>query len=97
MSEAGSKTRGTTYAEKEADVKKILSLALVLGVVALFSGATLVSADCSYHKTQASVDKTDASKDVATVPADKTVTDQMQTAQANPQPAKPASAPELKK
>jgi hypothetical protein len=68
---------------------------LVLGVVALFSGATLVSADCSYHKTQAAVDKTDASKDVATVPAtDKVVTDQVQTAQVS-QPAKPA--PETKK
>ena len=76
-------------------MKKILSLALVLGVVALFSGVTLAGADCSYHKTQASVDKTDASKDVATVPAaDKTVTDQVQTAQVN-LPAKPA--PETKK
>ena len=78
-------------------MKRILSLVLVLGVAALFSSAALAGADCSYHKTQAAVDKTDANKDVATVPADKTVTDQMQTAQANPQPAKPASAPELKK
>jgi len=78
-------------------VKRILSLVLVLGVAALFSSAALAGADCSYHKTQAAVDKTDANKDVATVPADKTVTDQMQTAQANPQPAKPAPAPELKK
>ncbi len=78
-------------------MKKIFSLVLVLGVVALFSGATLVSADCSYHKTQAAVDKTDATKDVATVPApDKVVTDQVQTAQATP-PAKPAPAPEPKK
>lgn len=77
-------------------MKRILSLALVLGVVALFSGATLVSADCSYHKTQAAVDKTDANKDVATVPApEKTDTNQVQTAQANPQTAKPA--PEVKK
>jgi len=74
-------------------VKRILSLALVLGVVVLFSGATLVSADCSYHKTQAAVDKTDASKDVATAPApNKTDTNQVQTAQANP-PAKPAPEP----
>ena len=78
-------------------MKRILSLVLVLGVAALFSSAALAGADCSYHKTQAAVDKTDANKDVATVPADKTVTDQMQTAQANPQPAKPAPAPELKK
>jgi len=78
-------------------VKRILSLVLVLGVAALFSSAALAGADCSYHKTQAAVDKTDASKDVATVPAtDKVVTDQVQTAQANP-PAKPAPAPEPKK
>jgi hypothetical protein len=77
-------------------VKKILSLVVVLGVVALFSGATLVSADCSYHKTQASVDKTDASKDVATVPATDKDTTQVQTAQVTP-PAKPAPAPEPKK
>ena len=74
-------------------MKRILSLVVVLGVVVLFSGATLVSAECSYHKTQAAVDKTDASKDVATVPAtDKAGTDQVQTAQANP-PAKPAPEP----
>ncbi len=78
-------------------MKRILSLVLVLGVAALFSSAALAGADCSYHKTQAAVDKTDASKDVATVPAtDKVVTDQVQTAQANP-PAKPAPAPEPKK
>ena len=75
-------------------MKRILSLALVLGVVALFSGATLVSADCNYHKTQASVDKTDA-KDLATLPAtDKVGTDQMKTAEANA-PTKAAS--EVKK
>jgi hypothetical protein len=71
-------------------VKKVLSLIVALGVVALFSGVTLAGADCSYHKTQAAVDKTDASKDVATAPAtDKVVTDQVQTAQAS-KPAKPA-------
>jgi len=77
-------------------VKKVLSLVVVLGVVALFSGATLVSADCSYHKTQAAV-KTEASKEVATAPVtDQPVVDQVQTAQATP-PAKPAPAPEPKK
>ena len=74
-------------------MKRVLSLVVALGVVALFSGATLAGADCSYHKTQAAVDKIDASKDVATVPVtDKTVTDQVQTAQAS-QPAKPAPEP----
>lgn len=77
-------------------MKKVLSLVVALGVVALFSSVTLAGAECSYHKTQAAVDKADASKDVATVPAtDKIVTDQVQTAQANP-PAK-AAAPEPKK
>ena len=49
-------------------MKRILSLVLVLGVAALFSSAALAGADCSYHKTQAAVEKTDASKDVATAP-----------------------------
>ena len=78
-------------------MKKILSLVLVLGVVALFSGVTLAGADCSYHKTQASVDKTDASKDVATVPATDKDTNQVQTAQATTPQTKPAPAPESKK
>jgi hypothetical protein len=73
-------------------VKKVLSLIVALGVVVLFSGVTLAGADCSYHKTQAAVDKTDAAKDVATAPTtDKVVTDQVQTAQAS-KPAKPAEA-----
>ena len=56
-------------------MKKVLSLIVALGIVALFSGVTLAGADCSYHKTQAAVDKTDAAKDVATAPAtDKAVT-----------------------
>ena len=80
-------------------MKRILSLVLVLGVVALFSGATLVSADCSYHKTQAAVPATDASasKDVATAPVDNKAVDQMQTAQATTPQTKPAPAPEPKK
>jgi hypothetical protein len=72
-------------------VKKILSLIVALGVVALFSGVTLAGADCTYHKTQAAVDKTDAAKDVATAPAtDKTEAPQVQTAQAGQQQAAPA-------
>ena len=56
-------------------MKRILSLVLALGVAALFSSAALAGADCSYHKTQAAVDKTEASKDVATAPVpDKPVT-----------------------
>ena len=76
-------------------MKRILSLVLVLGVAALFSSAALAGADCSYHKTQASVDKPEASPDVATAPAPDKDKNQMQTAEAS-QPAKPA-APATKK
>ena len=74
-------------------MKRVLSLVLALGVAALFSSAALAGADCSYHKTQAAVDKTEASQDVATAPVtDKIVTpDQVKTAQAG-QPAKAAPA-----
>ena len=75
-------------------MKRILSLVLVLGVAALFSSAALAGADCSYHKTQAAVDKPDAStsKDVVIAPADNTES-KVQTAQADPQKSvvKPAS------
>ena len=74
-------------------MKKLLTLIVALGVAALFSSATLVSADCSYHKTQAAVDKTDASQNVATT-TDKTDVSPVQTAQAD-QPIK--RAPEVKK
>jgi len=76
-------------------MQKLFSLIVALGVAALFSSAALAGADCSYHKTQAAVDKTDASKNVATAPApEKTDAGQVQTAQAE-QPVKPA--PEVKK
>jgi hypothetical protein len=72
-------------------VKRILSLVVALGVAALFSSAALAGADCTYHKTQAAVDKTEASKDVATAPApEKTVADQVQTAQVGQAGTKPA-------
>ncbi len=74
-------------------MKRVLSLVMALGVAALFSSAALAGADCSYHQTQAAVNKTEASKDVATAPADKPDTSQVQTAQADQQPAKAAPAP----
>jgi len=74
-------------------MNRLLTLIVALSVAALFSSATLVVADCSYHQTQAAADKTDALKNVATAP-DKTDASQVQTAQAN-QPTKPA--PEVKK
>ena len=74
-------------------MKKVLSLVVALGVAALFSSAALAGADCTYHKTQAAVEKTDASKDVATAPVpDKPAADQVQTAQAGQSGTK-ASAP----
>ena len=49
-------------------MKKVLSLVVALGVATLFSSAALAGADCNpSHKTQAAVDRTEASKDVATV------------------------------
>lgn len=74
-------------------MKRLLTLIVALGVATLFSSAALAGADCSYHKTQAAVDKPDASKNVATAP-DKTDAGQVQTAQVD-QPVKPA--PEVKK
>jgi hypothetical protein len=76
--------------EKEADMKRLLTLVLALGIAALFSSTTLAGADCSYHKTQASVGTTDASKNVATT-ADNVGDSQVKTAQTE-QTAKSASA-----
>jgi hypothetical protein len=77
-------------------VKKVLSLVVALGVATLFSSAALAGADCNpAHKTQAAVDSTEASKDVATAqPVEKADASQVQTAQAAA-PAKPA--PQTKK
>jgi hypothetical protein len=75
-------------------MKRVLALIVALGVVAVFSSATLVYADCAYHKTQAAVDKADPAKTVATTPApDKTDASQTQTQTA--QADKPAT--EVKK
>jgi len=75
-------------------MKRVLTLVVALGVAALFSSAALAGADCSYHKTQAAVDKTDA-KIVATAPVDKSDAGPVQTAQA--EPPKPAPVTETKK
>jgi hypothetical protein len=84
---------GRTNAEKEADVKRVFSLVLVLGVAALFSSTALAGAECNYHQTQAAVSKTDKSMVKAPVPVQDT--DQVRTADAAPV-AKPAPA-EVKK
>jgi len=79
-------------------MQRVLALVVALSVAALFSSVARAGADCTYHKTQASVDKADASKNVATAPATDSKTDagQVQTAQVE-QPVKPAPAPETKK
>ena len=71
-------------------MKKVLSLVVALGVATLFSSAALAGADCNPgHKTQAAVDRTEVSRDVATAPVNDN-TNQVQTAQATA-PAKPAA------
>jgi hypothetical protein len=78
------------------DMKRTLALIAALGLAVVFGGATLVSADCQYHKTQAAVDKAESTKPVATASeTDKTDASQLQTAQAEQQ-VKPAP-PEVKK
>ena len=63
-------------------MKRVLSLVVALGLATLVSSAALAGADCAYHQTQAAVTKTDASKNVATVPADN-ADGKVQTAQAD--------------
>lgn len=72
-------------------MRRMFALIVALGVVVVCGGATLVSADCAYHKTQAAVDKVDPAKQVATAPtAEKTDANQVQTAQAD-KPAQPVT------
>jgi hypothetical protein len=76
-------------------MKRSIALLVALGLAAVFSSATLVRADCAYHKSQAAVDKATINKEVATPPApDQTTADQVRTAQAG-KPAQPAE--EVKK
>jgi hypothetical protein len=77
------------------EMKRPLALLVALGIAAVFGSATLVSADCAYHKSQAAVDKATLNKEVVTAPApDKTSTDQVKTAQVS-KPAQPVA--EVKK
>ena len=66
-------------------MKRALSLIVALGFATLVSSAALAGADCAYHQTQAAVTKNNASKNDATVQADKTDS-KVQTAQADDQP-----------
>ncbi|HEY7492411.1 MAG TPA: hypothetical protein VIH59_15045 [Candidatus Tectomicrobia bacterium] len=73
-------------------MQRTLTLIVALSMAVVFGGATLAGADCTYHKSQASVDKADPSKTVATAPeTNKTDANQLQTAQSE-QPARPAPA-----
>jgi hypothetical protein len=75
-------------------MKRSVALLVALGLAAVFGSATLVRADCAYHKSQAAVDKATINKEVATPPAPDQTTDQVRTAQVN-KPAQPAE--EVKK
>jgi hypothetical protein len=58
---------------------------------ALFGGATLASADCAYHTTQAAADKSDPAKSVTVAPqTDEASTHQTQTAKINKSDQTPA-------
>jgi hypothetical protein len=75
-------------------MKRPLALLGVLAMAAVIGSATLASADCAYHKSQAAVDKATINKEVATPAPDKTTADQVQTAQVS-KPAQPTA--EVKK
>lgn len=71
-------------------MQRFVALAIVLGFIAVSGSITQVRADCDFHKSQAALEKTTTSKEVATVtPVDKTVTGQLRTAQSDEQ-SKPA-------
>ena len=71
-------------------MRKIVALAIALGLTAVLGSITLVRADCAYHKSQAALDSIKTSKEVAIVPTvDKTTTGQLRTAQSD-KPDKPA-------
>jgi hypothetical protein len=82
--------------KKENDMQRIFASILAVGVLVVFSGVTFAdgSGMCSYgsHTGQASADKTDTAKSVATKPTDKINTDKLvlvQTQKSN----QPASEP----
>jgi hypothetical protein len=65
-------------------VKRSLALLVGLAMFVIFGGATLVSADCAYHKSQAATEKSDPAKNVTSAPqTDKASANQVQTAEVN--------------
>jgi len=63
-------------------MKRPLALFAAIALAAVFGTATLVGADCPYHKSQAAVDKAAPTKSVATAPVtDKTDADQLKMVQ----------------
>ena len=75
-------------------MRKIITLAIALGLTAMSGSITLVRADCAYHKSQSALDSAKTTKAVATVPAaDKTVAKRLQTVQSD-KPDQPA--PQMK-
>jgi hypothetical protein len=69
-------------------VKKALALLVALGVLVAFSG--LAFADCAGHVNQAQIDKSDATKTVATKSTPKAQLDKLLLAKSD-RPDKPAS------
>jgi hypothetical protein len=70
-------------------MKRPLALLVVLAMAAVFGSATLAGADCAAHKTQATLDKVDPTKNVATTVTDKTDAGQLKTVQiTKPAPTK---------
>ena len=62
------------------------SLALLVGLMmfVVFGGATLVSAECAYHKAQAAAEKSEPAQNVTSAPqTDKSSANQVKTAQVN--------------
>ena len=72
-------------------MRRLIALGIALGFIAVLGSMTQVRADCGAdHKSQAGLEKSMTSKEVASGPAsDKTITEQLRTAQSDEQ-SKPA-------
>jgi hypothetical protein len=82
--------------EKENDMQRVLAFILVLGMFVVFSSVTFAdgSGMCSYgsHTGQASADKTDATRSIATKSTDKINSDKLVVVQIQ-KSTKPTSEP----
>ena len=60
-------------------MKRPLVFLMALALAVVFAGATLAIADCSYHKSQAALEKARSSQDVAATPVTDQATDKADT------------------